>query len=138
MEFNYIGLTAALTAFLGIWIGHVAVRKIDFISPSIWVPAMLAFILGFVMEATAVFSDNLYVTIALGILGMTLLWDAIEFPRQHRRVRSGHAPANPANPRHTRILAENSSATTIDWLKREPTGHKLSADELRQMGEQSA
>jgi hypothetical protein len=135
MELNYIGLTAGIAAFLGIWFGHVAVRKIDFVSPSIWVPAVLAFILGFAMEVAAIFSDNLYVTIALGILGMTFLWDAIEFPRQHRRVQSGHAPANPANPRHARILAENSSATTIDWLKRDPTGRELSPDELRQTGE---
>jgi len=138
MELNYIGLTAGLTAFLGIWFGHLAVRKIDFISPSIWVPAILAFMLGFALEAAAIYSANLYVTTSLGILGMTLLWDAIEFPRQHRRVQSGRAPANPTNPRHARILAENSSATTIDWLKRNPTGHMLSADELSQMGKYSA
>ncbi len=58
---------------------------------------------------------------ALGILGITCLWDALEFVRQQKRVRKGHAPANPANLRHARFLSENPSATREDLLKREPS-----------------
>jgi hypothetical protein len=35
---------------------------------------------------------------ALGILGMTTLWDAVEFARQEERIRRGHAPASPDRP----------------------------------------
>ena len=60
---------------------------------------------------------------------MTVLWDALEFTRQHRRVVKGHAPANPSNPRHARILAEHSNATTLDLLKRDPLGRQVYPDE---------
>ena len=137
MEFNLIGLTAALSAFFGIWFGHVAVRKIDYVSTSILFPAIFAALIGLSMEFGAIFSGNLYVTTALGILGMTFLWDSFEFYRQQHRIQTGHAPVNPDNPRHARILAESTSATTIDWLKRSPTGRQISADELRDMSENS-
>jgi hypothetical protein len=42
----------------------------------------------------------------LGILGITLLWDALEMTRQQRRICKGHAHANPDNPRHARILEQ--------------------------------
>jgi hypothetical protein len=137
MEFNLIGLTAALAAFFGIWFGHVAVRKIEFVSASIVIPAVFAILIGLSMEIIGLFSANLYVTTALGILGITFLWDAFEFTRQQRRIQSGHAPANLHNPRHARILTESSTATTVDWLKRNPTGRQISADELRAMSEKS-
>ena len=130
MELNLIGLTAGLSAFLGIWFGHVVVRKIDFFCPSVGFPAALAVLTGLMVEVVALFSSSVYVTTALGILGMTFLWDAVEFYRQDRRVRSGHAPANPGNPRHARMLAEGGTITIVDLLKREPTGRRVSPDEL--------
>jgi hypothetical protein len=57
----------------------------------------------------------------LGIFGITLLCDAYELPHQEKRVCKGRAPANPNNPRHAKILAEHSAATTIDLLKRAPS-----------------
>lgn len=130
MELNLIGLTAGLSAFLGIWFGHAAVRKIDFYCPSISLPAALAVLTGLTMEVVALFSSSIYATTVLGILGMTFLWDAVEFYRQDRRVRSGHAPANPDNPRHARMLAGGGTATIVDLLKRDPTGRRVSPDEL--------
>lgn len=130
MEINLIGVTAGLAAFMGIWFGHVAVRKIEYISSSVMIPTVLAALIGVCMEVGALLSANLYATTVLGILGVTFLWDAIEFYRQHKRVQFGHAPANPVNPRHARILAGSSSATTVDLLKREPTGRRLSVDAL--------
>ena len=123
MEINTLGLVAALTAFLSIWLGHAAVRRIEFISPTIWIPTLIFAALGLAAEYWSLITDNLSLSIALGILGITILFDAIEFTRQHRRIRKGHAPANPNNPRHALILAEPTShATTNDLLKREPTG----------------
>ena len=129
MEPNLTGLIAALSTFLGIWLGHVAVRKIEFVSPTVWIPALAALCLGLVFEAGALYSESLPVSAALGIFGLTLMWDALEFRRQERRVEKGHAPANPANPRHARLLAKGGLVTTIDCLKRDPQGRQLSADE---------
>ncbi len=123
MDVNPLGIIAALSAFLGIWLGHVAVRKIEFISATIWIPSLAFVVLGLFLEFCSVIADNISLKIALGIIGITLLWDAAEFTRQQRRIYKGHAPANPDNPRHARILADpNTHATTIDLLKREPTG----------------
>ena len=122
---NWIGLVAAATAFLAIWLGHVAVRKIEFVSPTIWLPSMIFAASGVVLEILSLFSIDHSLATIFGITGITLLWDAFELTRQQRRIIKGHAPANQNNPRHVRILAEHSSATTIDLLKREPVGHMI-------------
>jgi len=126
MEINTLGLTAALTAFVTIWAGHVAVRKIESASPTIVIPIAGSILLGLITEYCSLITNNLHLKVTLGILGVTLLWDAFEFVRQQKRIRKGHAPANPNNPRHAAILAEpNSHATTKDLLKREPTGRQV-------------
>jgi putative Mn2+ efflux pump MntP len=122
---SFIGVVAALATFLGVWFGHVAVRKIEFISPTIWIPTIIFTALGILTEYFVLITDHWLLNTALGILGITLLFDALEFTRQQNRIKKGHAPANPGNPRHARILAEYPSATTIDLLKREPVGHPL-------------
>ncbi|MFT3894297.1 MAG: DUF4491 family protein [Anaerolineales bacterium] len=129
---NTIGVVAALTAFLSIWFGHVAVRKVEFISPTIWLPTTIFAALGLIVEYFSLSIVNRPGSVAFGILGITLLWDAIELSRQQRRIVKGHAPANPNNPRHARILAAHSSATTRDLLKRDPIGHMIPADEANQ------
>lgn len=128
MTLNWIGFVAALATFTGIWWGHVGVRKIDFISPTVWLPTVLALALGLALEYLAYRTTSTALAVALGILGMTVLWDAFEFTRQHRRVGHGHAPANRGNPRHARLLAEGK-ATTVDLLKRYPVGRLVSAEE---------
>ncbi|MDP1624411.1 MAG: DUF4491 family protein [bacterium] len=120
---NFIGLVAAITAFLSIWFGHVAVRKIESVSPTTWLPTIAFIALGLFTEYCSLMTDNLSLSTAFGIFGITLLWDALEFTRQQNRIKKGHAPANPNNPRHASILADaNFHATTLDLLKREPTG----------------
>ncbi len=128
MEINSLGLIAALTAFFSIWFGHVAVRKIELISPTIWIPTTIFSVLGLLVEFLSLSTVNRLWSVALGILGITLLFDALEFTRQQNRIKKGHAPANPNNPRHAKILAEHSLATTLDLLKREPTGEIVNAD----------
>ena len=130
MEINSLGFIAAITAFLSIWFGHVAVRKIEFSSPTIWLPTIIFAILGIACEWLSLSTFNLQLSTALGILGVTLLIDAFEFTRQQKRIRKGHAPASPSNPRHARILADsNFHATTLDLLKREPVGYVVKPDE---------
>lgn len=125
---NGNGVVAALATFFGVWLGHVTVRKVEYIAPDIRVPMIIALVIGLILEIAALSSDSLYISGACGIMGMTVLFDALEFRRQYRRVKKGHAPANPNNPRHAKALAEGQ-ATTVDWLKREPVGHAVNAQE---------
>ena len=135
MSLNTIGLVAALATFFGIWFGHVAVRKIEFVAPNIWLPTIGALLIGLGLEATAALSTDLRWSAFFGILGITFLWDALEFTRQQKRVKVGHAPANPDNPRHARILAEHPEATTIDWLDRSPEGRQIPPEEMNAIQE---
>ncbi|MDX1437688.1 MAG: DUF4491 family protein [Anaerolineales bacterium] len=135
MSLNTIGLVAALATFFGIWFGHVAVRKIEFVAPNIWLPTIGALLIGLGLEATAALSTDLRWSAFFGILGITFLWDALEFTRQQKRVKVGHAPANPDNPRHARILAEHLEATTIDWLDRSPEGRQIPPEEMNAIQE---
>ncbi len=121
MTLNAIGVVAALATFFGVWIGHVTVRKVEYRAPDLRVPIFIAAIIGLALEVVALSNSSLSVSGACGILGMTALFDALEFRRQFKRIKKGHAPANPNNPRHAPLLAEGA-ATTIDLLKREPTG----------------
>ncbi len=127
MNLNLIGLVAALTAFLSIWFGHIAVRKIEFNSRTIGLPSTVFVIAGLAIEFFSLNTSNFLLSTALGILGITLVFDASEFARQQKRIIKGHAPANPDNPRHARILREHRSATVLDLLKRDPLGEPISA-----------
>ena len=134
MEINLLGLIAALTAFISVWLGHVSVRKIEAATVELWKPMALVAMLGLTFEAGSLIVSIRLLSTALGILGMTLLWDVLEIKRQARRVRKGHAPANLGNPRHAALLAEpGSHATTIELLKREPAGRPVSQEEAFQL-----
>lgn len=137
MTINPLGLVAAFTAFFSIWFGHVAVRKIEAISPTIWMPSAIFLILGVSCEWLSLKVPGLQVATVFGILGITLLFDAFEFTRQQKRIIKGHAPANPDNPRHAKILKESASATTLDLLKRDPIGSHLTMPEDARMMEKS-
>jgi hypothetical protein len=126
---NTLGLVAATTAFLTIWIGHVTVRKVEAEARDIRLPMIIAIALGLITEYSSLITNNWSLKTALGILGITLLWDAFEIYRQEKRIKHGHAPANPNNPRHAKILAEYSTATTLDLLKRDPIGRSISPEE---------
>jgi hypothetical protein len=130
MEINPLGLTAAVTAFLSIWIGHVSVRKIEAITVNLWKPMVIAIALGLTLEYAAISISNRPLSTVCGILGITLLWDALEFMRQSHRILKGHAPANPNNPRHAAMLVEpNTRATTLNLLNRDPIGRAVDMDE---------
>lgn len=129
MDLNYIGLVAASSTFLGVWFGHVAVRKIESISPTIWLPTIVFALAGIAAEWLSLMTSNLLLSTACGILGFTFLWDALEFTRQQNRIRKGHAPANPHNPRHDRLMRDYPSVTTLDLLKRDPIGEPVTHTE---------
>ena len=133
MSINPIGLTAALSAFLGIWLGHVSVRVIERNAKTLWLPIFITILLGLTLEIYSLLTIYRLLSTITGILGITILWDALEFVRQEKRVKKGHAPANSSNPRHARILAEYPFATTLDLLKREPVGYSVAPDEAIQL-----
>jgi hypothetical protein len=126
---NPLGLIAALTAFFSIWFGHVAVRKVESISPTLWIPSSIFALLGIICEWLSMNARSLQIATIFGILGMTLLFDGFELTRQQKRIIRGHAPANPENLRHAKILKESSSATTVDFLKREPIGSSFTVQQ---------
>jgi len=135
MEINTIGFAAALATFLGVWLGHVSVRKIEREAVNLWVPALIALAFGIGFEIASFLTSNLSLSAMCGILGVTLLWDSFEFYRQQKRIKHGHAPANQNNPRHARILTEYPNATTFNWLDRDPRGNAYSPAELISMKE---
>jgi len=139
MGINWIGLAAAGSTFLGVWIGHVSVRKIEREVTRLWIPTSLALLSGIGLEIASFLTPNLILSTICGILGVTLLWDALEIAiRQPKRIKHGHAPANPNNPRHVEILATHPEATTIDWLDREPRSSTYTKEELIAIKEQTA
>lgn len=135
MTLNWLGLAAGTAAFLAIWFGHVGVRKIEAAAPNLWLTTAAALFLGLVLETAALLTGSRWLSGVLGIVGVTLLWDALEFWRQQKRVAHGHAPANPQNPRHARLLAANQSATPINWLDREPLGRPATPDSISPLRE---
>jgi len=114
MNLNSLGLIAAASAFFGIWLGHVSVRAIERRAERLWIPIAAALGLGAALEIASLTAQSHGWSAASGILGMAVLWSALEFRRQEKRIRRGHAPANPATPRHARILAQFPAATPRD------------------------
>jgi hypothetical protein len=133
MPINLIGINAALAAFFGIWLGHVSVRAIERNAKKLWPPILVAITLGLALEACSLSTVSRLLSTVSGILGITALWDALEFVRQEKRVKKGHAPANQSNPRHAQILAVYPSATPLDLLKRNPIGRQVDPDEAIQL-----
>ena len=139
MEMNWLGLASAAATFLGVWIGHVSVRNIERQVNRIWIPVMLALLLGLGLELASFLTSSLSLSTIFGILGVTLLWDALELAyRQPKRVQEGYAPANPNNPRHAQILATHPNATALDWLDRDPRGTAYTRAELESIKEREA
>ena len=139
MEINWLGPAAAAATFFGVWLGHVSVRKIEREVERVWIPAALALLLGIGLIIASFLTSNLTLSAVCGILAVTLLWDALELTlRQPNRIKHGHAPTNPDNPRHARILAAYPEATTLDLLERDPRGMPYTNEELLSIREQTS
>lgn len=118
---EFTGFWMALVTFLSIWCGHVGVRWLEARSPNIRPPIIILLVSGIALNGYALFAPNLTLSGVSSIIGITLMWDALEMYRQQGRVLKGHAPANPNNPRHAAYLAAGK-AITEDLLDREPQG----------------
>jgi hypothetical protein len=133
MTINTIGLFVAITTIITIWFGHVMVRKLEARLSKIIPAILICILLGLVFIFGSLLLENNSISAISGIIGITFLWDALEIKRQQKRVKMGHAPANPKNPRHFKILSKSSTATPVDILVREPRGKPYSQVELTAM-----
>ena len=114
---EFTGFWMALVTFLSIWCGHVGVRWLEAHSPNIRPPIIILLVSGIALNGYALFAPNLTLSGVSSIIGITLMWDALEMYRQQGRVLK----ANPNNPRHAAYLAAGK-AITEDLLDREPQG----------------
>jgi hypothetical protein len=96
MTLQWAGLVLAALTFGTIGLGHVAVRKLNYRYGT--KPAPFFFVLGLGFLGLSLLVTDYLASAALGIVGMTTLWDAVELIRQEGRIRRGHAPANPYRP----------------------------------------
>lgn len=96
MNLQWAGPVLAVVTFAKIGIGHVAVRRLNYHYGT--KPATYLITLGLALLAGSLFVSSNLLSAALGIIGITTLWDAYEMFRQEDRVRRGHAPANPERP----------------------------------------
>jgi hypothetical protein len=96
MTLQWAGLVLAVLTFGTIGLGHVAVRKLNYRYGT--KPAPIFLVLGLALLGLSLLVKDSLASAALGIVGMTTLWDAVELVRQEERIRRGHAPANPDRP----------------------------------------
>ena len=131
MIINSIGLLAAITTILTIAFGHIMVRELEYRIHTIKPAITICIFLGTGLELAALLADSRTASAIFGIIGITVLWDGLEFYRQQKRVIKGHAPANPDNPRHQRILSQYPTATSVNIVDRDPRGYPYSEDEIQ-------
>lgn len=93
MNLQWAGLVLAVVTFATIGLGHEAVRKINYFYGTKPVPAV--FVAGLLFLFISLRVESNLASAALGIVGITTLWDSFELIRQEERIRRGHAPVNP-------------------------------------------
>jgi len=91
---NFSGTLIAVVAILGIGLGHVWVRTLEYYAGKrIW-PVSLMIGLSLVGASLMVSSDLF--SALLAIPGAIFIYAVKEFFEQERRVLKGHAPKNPS------------------------------------------
>ena len=128
---NSIGIIAAIITFVTIAFGHIMVREVEYRIVRIQVAIFLVILVGIGFEIASLSVQTNALSAVFGIMGITFLWDGLEFYRQQKRVMKGHAPANRKNARHQRIQAQYPAATTVSLLNREPRGYPYTGDEIQ-------
>lgn len=90
---NPTGIALAAIAILGIGLGHVWVRKMEYhFGKRIW-PVSLG--IGVVLVGASLFAESDLGSAMLAIPGAIFLYAVKELFEQERRVLKGHAPRNP-------------------------------------------
>ncbi len=113
---NWVGPLLGVICLLGVWSGHILVRKLDFHLAKVRPVAVFMGLLGCCTILSTLWISNTILAGILGVAGMILFFDAIELFLQEKRVRIGHAAANPANPRHQKILQSSNDSVIYNPL----------------------
>ncbi|MGH7859670.1 MAG: DUF4491 family protein [Candidatus Binatia bacterium] len=93
MQPNPSGIVVAAVAIVGIGLGHVWVRKMEYsFGKRIW---PLSAAIGLVLLGASLAASSDFVAALLAIPGAIFLYAVKEFFEQERRVIAGHAPRNP-------------------------------------------
>ncbi len=85
MSFQPAGLVLAFLTFAAIGAGHILVRRLHARYGTR--PALPLFCAGGLILAASLISRPDLLSAALGITGITIVWDGVEMFRQERRVR---------------------------------------------------
>jgi hypothetical protein len=96
MTLEWAGPILAAVTVATIWLGHVMVRKLNYHLGTRPLPVVA--LIGAAALAASLFATSDLLSGALGIAGITTLWDAFELVRQEERVRQGKARENPRRP----------------------------------------
>ena len=90
---NPTGSMIAIVAIIGIGLGHIWVRTMEYrFGKQVW-PVSMG--IGAVLVGASLFAQSDVVSALLAIPGAIFLYAVKEFFEQERRVLKGHAPRNP-------------------------------------------
>jgi len=90
---HFIGIVIGVISFLSIGIFHPIVIKAEYhFSKSCWPVFLIA---GVILMAVSLFVENVVLSSALAVVGMSSWWSILELFEQEKRVRKGWFPANP-------------------------------------------
>jgi ABC-type Fe3+-siderophore transport system permease subunit len=90
---NLSGAVLAAIAIVGIGLGHIWVRTMEYhFGKRIW---PLSMVIGAALVGASFFAASDFVSALLAIPGAIFLYAVKEFFEQERRVLKGHAPRNP-------------------------------------------
>ena len=87
------GILIGIISFLSIGVFHPIVIKAEYhFSKSCWPVFLIA---GIVLMIVSVFVENVVISSALAVVGMSSWWSILELFEQEKRVEKGWFPANP-------------------------------------------
>lgn len=90
---HFIGIVIGVISFLSIGVFHPIVIKAEYhFSKSCWPVFLIA---GVVLMCVSLFMENVVLSSALAVVGMSSWWSILELFEQEKRVQKGWFPANP-------------------------------------------
>ena len=90
---HFIGIVIGVISFLSIGVFHPIVIKAEYhFSKSCWPVFLIA---GVVLMGVSLFVENVVLSSALAVVGMSSWWSILELCEQEKRVQKGWFPANP-------------------------------------------
>ena len=90
---NYYGIALGAISFLIIGIFHPLVIKAEYyFGRKIW---WAFFIVGIIASTLSLLTNNIFLSVTLGVFGFSSFWGIKEVFEQEQRVKDGRFPKNP-------------------------------------------